>query len=134
MAAFESEMLYVPENDTRGLNEFAQDILIQGKVQRYVPPSTPEDVRDSFECAVFSENDSDDQNSNAKKASKFSKKKFADKWDTFKNKKAARSEPLIDPNREQYDLIDKMLEERQKRYEEEERILAMMNSVPEDSE
>lgn len=134
MAAFESEMLYVPENDTRGLNEFAQDILIQGKVQRYVPPSTPEGARDSFECAVFSENDSDDQNSNAKKASKFSKKKFADKWDTFKKQKPARSEPLIDPNREQYDLIDKMLEERQKRYEEEERILAMMNSVPEDSE
>lgn len=53
------EIHLVPENDTRGLAEFCQDILIDGKVKKYENENEIQ-VRNSMDADVFSEADSDE--------------------------------------------------------------------------
>ena len=88
----------VPENDTRGLHEHAQDILQAGKVVPYVP-----DTSEPVEAAaidMLSEGDSYATDPGATQS--LLKKTFPDKWEVHAQAKAKNAKPKptvkIDPN------------------------------------
>ena len=53
-------MYEVPEHDTRGMAEFAQDIFLQGRVEKYDGQNEIQSLS-SEEANFFSENLSDDE-------------------------------------------------------------------------
>lgn len=123
MPTFKHAVLEVPENDTRGLKEHAQDILLHGKVVKY-EEEKGEQVDPAYadmlsEGSNFKEDTSPSKNStSAQKPAK----KVLDKWKMLEDDRAkTRSPPrkMIDPSVPNQDLIEEMLVARQKRYDRE---------------
>lgn len=118
MTAYDLKLEQVPENDTRGLNVFAQDILLKGKVQKYeLPPA--EKLQESFHGDMFSDSDSEEAMAGRHDGLSGLKKVFKDKWEILQDMKPKKSiqKQEIDPSVPNDELIEKMEKRRARRYE-----------------